>query len=65
MITLLNALMHDQIGKMKGSGGKVYILKGDAAAADDDEDLSLDAVYQRTSKQQLMILFSLIQRSRW
>ena len=42
------------------------ILKGDAvAAADGDEGLSLDAVYQRTSKQQPMILFSLIQRSRW
>ena len=65
-ITPLNVLMRDQIGKMKGSGGKMCILKGDeVAAADGDEGLSLDAVYQRTSKQQPMILFSLIQRSRW
>lgn len=32
IVTPLSVLIHDQIGKMKGCGGKVYILKGDACA---------------------------------
>ena len=40
VVSPLNALMHDQIVKMKDSGGKVCILKGDRVAADGDEVLS-------------------------
>lgn len=37
-----NALMHDQFVKMKDSGGKVCILKGDRVAAEEEEVLSFD-----------------------
>lgn len=34
--------MHDQFVKMKDSGGKVCILKGDRVAAEEEEVLSFD-----------------------